>query len=574
MRQPAGRVAQVWNPCRAADTPVQTPASYTARYGSAVEFRILGPLDVVADGRSRALGGRRQRLVLACLVVRANRPVATSTLIDEVWGDDPPESSRNSLQSYVSHLRKVLGDDRIRTTSAGYILDAAPDDVDALRFEALVESGRIEALSDSGAAAATFGRALSLWRGPALADLADEPALRGEIARLEELRLWATEHRVAAEMAAGHHSAVVGDLELLTGRHGLRERLWAQLMLALYRSGRQGDALAAYERARGVLVEELGVDPSLELRELHQQILRQDPALDNPTTGAGPTTMIGLRPAGALEPGEAFAGYRIERVLGHGGTSIVYLAEHVTLGRCVALKVLGPWLDGDPAFRERFLRESRVAASLDHPNVVPIYEAGEHHGRLFIAMRYVSGTDLRRRLGDHGPLARSDAVAILQQVAAALDVAHEHGLVHRDVKPANVLLAETAGSAIATAFLTDFGLTTHVVGDSSPPAGFMGSLDYAAPEQFEGGPLDGRADQYSLGCVLHECLTGSPPFHRANQAALMRAHLEELPPAVTLSRAGPTCRDRRHRGPRPGQGARRTVRELSRVGRGRGGGVG
>jgi DNA-binding SARP family transcriptional activator len=215
------------------------------KYGSAVKFRVLGPVEVVEDDRLVPLGGRKQRVVLARLLLRANQTVATATLIDDVWGEDPPEAVRNSLQSYISHLRKALGNGRIRSGSGGYVLRAEPDEIDARQFESLVDQGRTEAMTDAVAAAATFGRALALWRGPAFGDLSDELSLLGEIARLEDLRLSATEHKLAAEIAAGRHSAVVGELEALTSRHQLRERLWGQLMLALYRSGRQGEALAA-----------------------------------------------------------------------------------------------------------------------------------------------------------------------------------------------------------------------------------------------------------------------------------------------------------------------------------------
>ena len=492
-----------------------------------MEFRILGPLEVVEEDRAVPLGGRRQRVVLARLLVRANQTVSTGTLIDEIWGEDPPEAVRNSLQSYVSHLRKALGEGRIRSGSGGYALTAEPGEIDARRFESLVEQGRAVAVTDPDAAATTFGRALALWRGPAFADLSDELSLLGEIARLDDLRLSATEHKFAAELAAGRHSANVGELEALTSRHQLRERLWAQLMLALYRSGRQGEALSAYRRAREVLAEELGIDPSPELQALYERILRQDPDLRVSLTAAATPVR-----RGELASGNMFAGYRVDSVLGRGGSSVVYLGEDSRLGRKVALKLLGPWLDGDAAVGERFLRESRLAASIDHPNVIPIYEAGEHDGQPFIAMRYVDGTDLRRLIDENDNLDAARTVAIVGQVAAALDAAHSRGLVHRDVKPANVLL-----TGENNVYLSDFGLTRRLSGDSSLGATrFAGTLDYAAPEQFEGQPLDGRADQYSLGCVLVECLTGSPPFPRANPAALMRAHLDDPPPAITETR--------------------------------------
>jgi serine/threonine-protein kinase len=371
--------------------------------------------------------------------------------------------------------------------------------------------------------------------------MTEEPSLRGEAARLEELRLSATEHRIAAKIASGGHSTVVSELESLTARYPLRERMWANLMLALYRSGRQAEALSTFERARQVLADELGADPSPELQRLHEQILHRDPALGVPARGAAGPPAPRIRSSRVdLQPGTEVAGYRIERTLGRGGMSVVYLAEHDWLQRKVALKVLAPQLAEDERFRERFVRESRLAASLDHPNVIPIFEAGASGGDLFIAMRYVEGTDLRTLLHEDGALEPGRAVAIVRQIGAALDAAHEQGLVHRDVKPGNVLLARQRGSEVGEhVYLSDFGLTKRSASDSgiTGTGQFVGTLDYAAPEQFKGGTPDARTDVYSLGCVLFECLTGRPPFTSENDAGLMYAHLQEPPPSVTANNA-------------------------------------
>ena len=239
-----------------------------------------------------------------------------------------------------------------------------------------------------------------------------------------------------------------------------------------------------------------------------------------------------------LSPGSEFAGYRIESVLGRGGMGVVYLAEHIGMGRKVALKELASDLAEDERFRERFVRESRLAASLEHPNIVPIHEAGEVGGALFIAMRYVQGTDLRALLRQEGALEPRRAASIVGQVASALDAAHERGLVHRDVKPGNVLIARSAATTGEHVYLSDFGLTKRTSSDSgiTGTGQFVGTLEYAAPEQFEGKPLDARTDVYSLGCLLYECLTGEPPFRRDSDAALMYAHLMEQAPAATSVR--------------------------------------
>ncbi|MGI9110817.1 MAG: ABC transporter substrate-binding protein [Gaiellaceae bacterium] len=245
-----------------------------------MEFRILGRLEVAVGNEAVPLGGPRQRTVLAHLLLRRNRPVSQERLIDDVWGEDPPPAARSSLQSYVSHLRSALGPERLEGGSRGYLLNVAPEELDASRFEALVRGAGHQAVTDSAAALAGYEEALGLWRGPALDDLAGQPSLQPEIARLEELRLAATEERIAMELALGRHGELVPELQALVGRHPLRERLWGRLMIALYGSGRQAEALEAYGRARELLVEELGLEPSPELQRLQGQILRQHPALD------------------------------------------------------------------------------------------------------------------------------------------------------------------------------------------------------------------------------------------------------------------------------------------------------
>jgi YVTN family beta-propeller protein len=235
--------------------------------------------------------------------------------------------------------------------------------------------------------------------------------------------------------------------------------------------------------------------------------------------------------------GTDFAGYAVEALIGRGGMSVVYRAEHVRLKRKVALKVLAPELAEDERFRERFLRESELAASLDHPNIVPVYDAGEVEALLFIAMRYVEGTDLKALLRRDGPLEAGRGLTLAAHVAEALDAAHERGLVHRDVKPSNVLVAAQGGKEHC--YLADFGLTKS----ASDPGGVAGSghmvgtIDYVAPEQIQGAVVDGRADVYSLACLLYECLTGEVPFKRSNEIAVIYAHLEEPPPRASDRRA-------------------------------------
>jgi YVTN family beta-propeller protein len=231
--------------------------------------------------------------------------------------------------------------------------------------------------------------------------------------------------------------------------------------------------------------------------------------------------------------GTRLAGYRIQALLGRGGMGVVYLAEQDRPRRLVALKLLLAPAAGGEAFRERFLRESELAAAIDHPNVLPVYDAGETDGALWIAMRHVDGIDLAALLARDGPLEPGQALAIAGQVAGALDAAHGRGLVHRDVKPGNILLAMNGG-AVAHAYLADFGLTKRVGGARGLTVSgqVLGTIDYVAPEQIEGGLVDGRADQYSLGCVLFECLTGAVPFRRDSELAVLWAHVHDPPPEL------------------------------------------
>jgi YVTN family beta-propeller protein len=254
-----------------------------------VEFRILGPLEVVDDDRPLQLGRGRERALLALLLLRANEVVATDVLIEHLWLDSPPATAPKALQVYVSRLRKHLGADVLVTRSPGYALEVRPEQFDLARFELLVEEAR-----DAGPVetASMLRDALALWRGPPLAEFAYEPFAQAEIARLDELRLRALEDRIAADLALGRHAELVGELELLVSRNPLRECLRLQLMLALYRSGRQAEALDEYQAARRALTEELGLEPSTDLKSLERQILAHDPALDLPpspeeTVGTG-----------------------------------------------------------------------------------------------------------------------------------------------------------------------------------------------------------------------------------------------------------------------------------------------
>jgi serine/threonine-protein kinase len=240
---------------------------------------------------------------------------------------------------------------------------------------------------------------------------------------------------------------------------------------------------------------------------------------------------------GRFGVGSRIAGYRLDEETGRGGMAVVYRAYDTRLERPVALKLLAPELARDAAFRQRFIRESRTAAAVDHPNIIPIFEAGEAGGVLFIAMRFVHGRDVQSLVNAGGPLPAAQACHVISQVAAGLEAAHAHGLVHRDVKPGNILL-DAAASFPGHAYLSDFGLSKRALSDSAltSTGQFLGTVDYIAPEQIEGRPVDARTDEYALACTAFTILTGAPPFTRDESVAVMWAQVSAPPPALTSRR--------------------------------------
>jgi DNA-binding SARP family transcriptional activator len=261
-----------------------------------MQYRLLGPLEAVDGDRPLNLGGGKQRALLALLLLSANRVVSVEQIIDELWGENPPDTAGNAVQVHVASLRRILEPGRsggaaiavLVTRSPGYLLRVEPDDVDVLRFERLVDEARQLLARDPEASSARLRQALSLRRGPTLADVVLQGPAHGQITRLEELYLSALEDRIQADLQIGRHGALVGELGALVAANPVRERPRAQLMLALYRCGRQAEALEAYQAARRLLADELGIDPGTELQQLERAILHQDPALAWHAPGPSP----------------------------------------------------------------------------------------------------------------------------------------------------------------------------------------------------------------------------------------------------------------------------------------------
>jgi DNA-binding SARP family transcriptional activator len=395
-------------------------------------FSVLGPLEVDVGNGPVSLGGPKQRAVLAHLVLRANQLVPADTLIDEVWGEEPPEKARNVIQTYVSHLRKALGPDRIQSHGPGYRLRLDPSELDATRFAELMRDGKKALPVDPNVAVATLEDALALWRGPALADLADQSSLLAEAARLDELRLEAQEARIEGLLAAGAQARAIGELEALVARHPWRESLWGLLMLAFYREGRQADALNAFQRAREVLADELGIDPSPELARLHERVLQQDSGLD-------------LR-------GEPLRGYRLLEKIDDGPTGVVFRAIQPHVERDVAVKIVHEGIAADPEFVRRFERDAQAVAALEHPHIAPIYDYWREPGRAYVVSRYLRGGSLRALDERRERLERERALRVLEQISLGLAFAHRQGITHGNVGSSNILF-DPDGNAYLGDFL-------------------------------------------------------------------------------------------------------------------------
>ncbi len=360
-----------------------------------MEFLLLGPIEVSDDDRPVQVGGHRQHALLAALALRANQVVSTERLIDLMYGDDPPPTARRTLQTYVARLRKALGKSVVEAIPPGYVLHADVDEVDVFRFERLVGTGRQLLSEDPAEAAARLQRGLGLWRGQALGDVATEPGLRPEAVRLEELRLGVLEDRIFADLALGRHQVLIGELDRLVAEFPLRERLWSALLLALYRAGRQAEALRAYQTVRRNFAEELGIEPSPELQRLENRILLHDADLDweappgfEPTRGevvgnlpAETTSFVG-RDREIAQVRRLLDEARLVTLTGTGGCGKTRLALRVSRGLADDFPH-GVWFVELSRIRDAELVPAAAAAALG----VTVQGGGDPTGHLIEALR-------------------------------------------------------------------------------------------------------------------------------------------------------------------------------------------
>ena len=479
-----------------------------------MQIQVLGTVDVL-EPAGVAVGGPTQRRVLSALLLQPNQVVSIDQLVDCVWPHDgAPERAEHNVRTYVHRLRTALGEagDRIETVGTGYRLRVEPDELDSRKFEDLVSQAReLAGGGDAESARWLLDEALALWRGRPFDEFADEEWARTEVARLGEIRASAVEHRFAAMLDAGRHTEVVGALREAVTDEPWREARQMQLALALYRSGRQAEALRAIQRYKSELADEIGLVPSANLDELEHKILDHDPILLAP-----PHRQHVVRD------------YQLDEVIGEGAFSLVWRGVQPSLDRKVAIKQIRAELANQPDFVRRFETEAQTVAALEHPHIVPLYDYWREPDSAFLVMRYVAGGSLESEVLARG-LDEPSLRRLVEQVGSALHTAHRAGVIHRDVKSANVLV-----DGDGNYYLTDFGIafTGTAASDELATALSTGSPAYASPEQLLREPLDNRTDVYGFGITLFEAATGRLPFIDApTQAALIDRQLNDAVPA-------------------------------------------
>jgi len=474
--------------------------------GGELRFTVLrGTVGALADGTPVALGGPQQRRLLAALLANHDTVVSTDRLVETVWPpDEAPGDARRTVMTYVSRLRAAIGEDHLITRDQGYELTLVGAGLDAADFELALAEARAAEGAD---AVVAYERALALWSGRAYGDDADEWWLQPVAGRLEELRLVASAEHAEALIDDGRHADAVVELETLAADQPLREHFVELLMRALYLGGRQAEALRCFQRFRTYLAEETGLEPSDALVDLDRRITQGDPSLAPESTVAVP-------------------GYELAEVIGEGAFGAVYRGVQPSVGREVAVKVVRPELADDPRFVQRFEAEAQLVARIEHPHVVPLYDFWRRPGGAFLVFRLLRGGSLADRLSE-GPLDVAEAGRLIEEIGGALSAAHALGVVHRDVKPANILFDETANS-----YLADFGIAE--VGEREVDELDLrsaGSPLYASPEQVRDATATPASDQYALGVVVWEALCGRPPFSGTTVTEVTRTKLlDAVPP--------------------------------------------
>jgi DNA-binding SARP family transcriptional activator len=480
---------------------------------------VLGPVRLLADNVAVELGGPRQRRLLGALLASCGNVVSTDRLIDIVFGGEATKATRGTFRTYVARLRRALteaGVDAatvIVTDSSGYLVPADVLVQDWVEFEREVQTAQDRlAVGEPDEAIRCLEAALGRWNGPAYGEFAAEEWAQPEAIRLDEMRLSAREMQVQAMIDSGRHATAAAEVEALIAEEPLREGPRRQLMLALYRSGRHAEALRVGRDFRAHLAGETGLEPTNDLVELEGMIIARDPQLDG------------------TPPGRALRGYRLGEQLGEGAFAVVYRGIQPSIGRDVAVKVIRPELANRPEFVRRFEVEAQLVAHLEHPHIVPLYDYWREPGRACLAFRYLRGGTVEARLTRDGPLDLAAASRMAEQVGAALTAAHEAGVVHRDVKPANLFLDEADNF-----YLGDFGIALDATEVQDPAASLSeGSPPYASPEQLRRQPVGPTADVHGLGVTLFEALTARLPFPEAtSHAELLRRQLHDPIPAVT-----------------------------------------
>ena len=488
-RRLQGRQSMIWSV--KASSPEGSTGGLASLWPS---IRVFGGIGLEDPDGPISIGGPRQRRLLGLLALRAETVLDIDWLAEYLWDDDDrPDLTEPLIRTYVSRLRAAFpagAREWIVTVPEGYRLDAPVDAVEHLRF------GRLRAAAtgarergDPQTALQLLDEALGLWRGEPFRELGDLELAESEIERLRLDRLDMMEERWEAALALGRHTQITGELAAFASEHGERDRAVRQYALALHRSGQTTEALRVVREHRRVLVEEFGLDPSAEITQLEKALLDDDPSL-----------LI-------EKDGRPLRGYRLIEEVGMGSFAIVWRGSQPSVGRDVAIKQIRAELASQPDFIRRFEAEAHLVARLEHPHIVPLIDYWREPDSAYLVMRWLSGGTLERRLDD-GPLDLDTAIALARQIGGALAAAHARGVIHRDVKSANILFDEDGN-----AFLTDFGIALAGVESGGPEAALSpGSPAYASPEQLRRERLSPASDVFSLGVVLFESLSGSLPF--------------------------------------------------------------